>query len=131
MRLLVALPLVALALLAIVACSKSPQEVSFNQQVLPILKRNCVICHMTGDTQGNLGLHPEPYLALVSAPSSQSRLVLVEPGSIENSYLYHKLMDTQASVGGEGSLMPYQRDALAQADIDIIRRWIIEGAQPD
>ena len=86
---------------------------------------------MTGDTQGDLSLHPEPYLSLVSAPSSQSQLMLVQPGSVENSYLYHKLIDTQLTVGGEGAGMPYQRDGLAEADIEIIRRWIMQGAKRD
>jgi len=86
---------------------------------------------MTGDTQGDFSLHPEPYLSLVSAPSSQSQLVLVQPGSVESSYLYHKLVDTQLAVGGEGAGMPYQRDGLAPADIDIIHRWIMQGAKRD
>ena len=118
-------------LLVLVACSKAPGEVSFDLEVLPILKRNCVICHMTGDTQGDFSLHPEPYLSLVSAPSSQSQLVLVQPGSVESSYLYHKLVDTQLAVGGEGAGMPYQRDGLAPVDIDIIHRWIMQGAKRD
>ena len=125
-RLVLSVPLLVLA-----ACSKAPGEVSFDLEVLPILKRNCVICHMTGDTQGDFSLHPEPYLSLVSAPSSQSQLVLVHPGSVENSYLYHKLVDTQLAVGGEGAGMPYQRDGLAPVDIDIIHRWIMQGAKRD
>ena len=111
--------------------SQSTTGVSFDREVLPILKRHCVICHMAGDTQGNFGLHPEPYLSLVSAPSGQSQLKVVEPGSLEDSYLYHKLMGTQASVGGEGTHMPYQRELLTKTDIDIISRWIIEGAKQD
>ena len=116
-------------MLVLGGCTNESEGVSFNQQVLPVLKRHCVVCHMTSDTQGGLGLYPEHHPSLVSAPSNQSKLMLVEPGSIENSYLYHKLMNTQLSAGGEGASMPYQRDALSPADIETIRLWIQEGAK--
>lgn len=114
---------------ALLATAKPVEDISFNQGVLPILKRHCIICHMAGGAQGEFSLYPDPYENLVAAGSKQSRFLQVKPGSVEDSYLYHKLVDTHLSVGGEGASMPYQRDLLESADIEIIRGWILQGAK--
>lgn len=104
-------------------------EVSFNEQVVPLLKRHCVMCHMAGGAQGKFSLYPGPYLNIVAAPSSQSKLSQVEPGSLQNSYLFHKLTGTHIKAGGSGASMPYQRDSLPKTDIVTIRQWIKQGAK--
>jgi hypothetical protein len=45
----------------------------------------------------------------------------------ENSYLYHKITGTQASVGGSGERMP-RGGQLSDAEIQTIRAWIAQGA---
>ncbi len=117
-----------------VACTEPAEKVSFKQQVMPILSRHCLICHMQGDSQGGFTLYPDPYHNMVGVASSQSDLLRVAPASSEGSYLYHKLMGTQQALGSantaarRGVRMPYQREALAANDIAIIRRWIEQGA---
>lgn len=91
--------------------------------------RHCVICHLPGDEQGDLGLYPDPFGSLAGAASNQSPLLRVQPGSAERSYLYHKLIGSQASVGGSGVQMPYQRDPLESDQLDLIRQWIDQGAR--
>lgn len=113
----------------LVPAAHAAEGVSFSEDVLPVLKRHCVICHLPGDEQGELSLHPDAYGNLASAPSSQSPLVRVKPRSAESSYLYHKLKGTQDAVGGSGALMPFQRDALDEAQIEMIRLWIEQGAK--
>ena len=126
--------LLALLALGLCGCSSSEPEAEpepgpgFAQVVVPILNRHCVMCHMEGGAQGELSLHPDPAGNLVGIASTQSEQLLVAPGDIEASYLYHKLTGSHLSVGGEGASMPYQRDLLAAEDVDGIRLWIEQGA---
>ncbi|MFL3656375.1 MAG: hypothetical protein ACJ04P_14980, partial [Halioglobus sp.] len=102
-----------LLLVFLSACESSPSDKAFEQTVEPILTQHCVMCHMAGGAQGELNLFPEPYANLVEVISSQSKLLLVDPGNVEASYLFHKLVGSHLKVGGEGVSMPYQRDSLA------------------
>jgi len=104
-------------------------EISFEAQLLPLLNRNCAVCHMGEGAQGDFSLYPEPYRALVAAKSKQSDLPLVTPGSVESSYLYHKLMGTHREAGGSGALMPFQRDALSEQQLNAVSQWIAAGAK--
>lgn len=89
---------------------------------------SCTGCH--AGAAAPLGLRLEEgvaYAMLVNAPSSEvPSLLRVEPGNPDDSYLVQKLEGT-ASVGGR---MPLDGAALPQATIDVIRQWIIDGAQP-
>jgi hypothetical protein len=121
------------ALLAVLgfahAESASLEKISFEKNVLPILNSYCVMCHLPGSEQGGLGLYPDAWSRLVEVPSKQSPLLLVEPGSADDSYLYIKLIETGESVGGSGLLMPVQQAPLDQGQIETIRLWIEQGAE--
>ena len=88
----------------------------------------CEPCH-TGAT-APLGLRLDSansHALLVGVPSMQQPAVLrVEPNDPNGSYLIQKLQGT-ASVGGR---MPLGGPPLPQADINVIRQWITDGAQP-
>jgi hypothetical protein len=65
------------------------------------------------------------YALLVGVASDEEpSLQRVEPGDPNNSYLVQKLEGTAAT----GGRMPLNGTPLAQADIDVIRQWIAEGA---
>jgi hypothetical protein len=115
--------------LVLAGCESSQPGPGFEQRVVPILNRHCVMCHMVDGAQGELSLYPQPHAALVGTASTQSDLLLVAPGDVEGSYLYHKLVDTHLRVGGEGASMPYQRELLQKQDIDVIEQWIAQGAR--
>ncbi|MBW2264043.1 MAG: hypothetical protein JRG91_18935, partial [Deltaproteobacteria bacterium] len=51
----------------------------------------------------------------------------IEPGSTADSYLWHKVIGTQSSVGGSGSTMPVG-GSLTPHELDLIERWIVAGA---
>ncbi len=104
-------------------------DVSFGTDILPLINRQCVICHMPGGEQGDLGLYSDAFGALVGVPSGQSPLLLIEPGSAERSYLYRKLVRTQDAAGGSGVRMPFQRDPLDAAQIESFRLWTEQGAK--
>jgi hypothetical protein len=115
--------------LFLASCVSSAEIVSFDEDVLPILNKYCVMCHLPGAEQADLVLYPDAWTELVGIPSSQSALSRVEPGSPDKSYLYLKLIDKQETGGGSGLQMPIQQSPLAPAQLEAIRLWIEQGAR--
>lgn len=105
--------------------------VSFRTDLQPILNSRCVVCHVTGAE--NAGLNLARSVArknLVAVPSTESKLLRVSPGKPEESYLMHKLLGSQSSVGGSGKLMPLS-DApqpIEASQLELFRSWIRQGA---
>lgn len=104
-------------------------EVSFQNDVMPVLTAHCVVCHMDGAEQGHLSLFPEAYGHLVGVASTESKLKRVEAGKPDQSYLYRKLMGTHLDAGGSGLRMPVQQDPLDAAFLDLLKQWIEQGAK--
>ena len=87
----------------------------------------CVMCH--GDDVAEAGLNlaeGTSFASLVNVPSTQVALDLVEPNDAENSYLIHKLDGRDGIVGDR---MPYDAEFLSEADIEVIKQWINDGAK--
>ena len=106
-----------------------PGEVSFFAHVAPILQERCAPgCHEPGGEWAVQDLLNSPYFALVDVPSSQVALDKVEPGSLDLSYMWHKLNGTHPEVGGVGDAMPKDRDTLDEYELEIIATWILDGA---
>ena len=114
-------------LLASSSSAFADDAVSFKRDVEPILNKHCVQCHMVGTELGNFSLYPDPRGNMVGMQSTQCGLNLVEPGEPDRSYVLIKMLDTQGAVGGKGLRMPWEYD-LRKADIDVVRRWILQGA---
>lgn len=117
---------VALSLL-VATPALADEVVSFKRDVVPVLNKYCVMCHMEGSELGGFSLYPDPRGNLVKMESTQCRLYLVEPGKPESSYLLIKILGTQAAVGGKGRQMPWD-NALDASQVELIRRWILQGA---
>jgi hypothetical protein len=123
-------------LAVLIACcagfDAAADDARFSRDIVPLLKSRCVMCHMQGSAQAGLTLHPKGgYANLVGVKSTQSPQLLIAPGNAENSYLYRKLLGTQAAAGGSGERMPFGDAALDAAQIELIRRWIEAGAKAD
>jgi hypothetical protein len=103
-----------------------PGPVSFETDIQPILDASCVGCHGDGGS-GGLDLRGSvSYANLVGTVSQNYAPALrVVAGDPEASVLHEKVADT----GAFGGLMP-PRGALASEDVELIRRWIAEGANP-
>ncbi len=89
-----------------------------------IFDASCIGCHGDG---GFAGLDLRDASTIVGQPSTGSPLSLVDPaGSLQSSYLWHKLQDTASSVGGSGGQMPPGGvlDPLAMA---AVQDWISAG----
>lgn len=141
-RLFIVLVMVLLTLAMLLACNSGVTTsedtsttdvsgVSFSRDIQPIFDTNCVVCHQSATANGDLNLEAGlAYRNLVNAESTQSPLMLVTPGDSDGSYLLHKLRGTQGEVGGSGLRMPYGAPSLQQGQIDLILKWIEQGA-PD
>jgi hypothetical protein len=88
----------------------------------------CTNCH--AGSNAPLGLQLEAgvsYAQLVGVPSVENPdLLRVAPGDPDASYLVHKIEGRPDA----GTRMPLNLPPLPQATIDVIRQWIVEGAQP-
>jgi len=88
----------------------------------------CTACH--AGAAAPLGLRLEEgaaYAMLVNVPSVEvPQRARVAPGAPDASYLVHKLEGTAAV----GSRMPLNGPPLDAQTIQVIRQWILEGAQP-
>ena len=104
-----------------------PTFSSINQQVFLGI---CDNCHNANGAAfaGGLRLDAgQAYNQLVNVPSSvKPGAVRVIPGNASDSYLIHKL-EGRSDISG--SRMPLNAAPLPQADIDVIRTWIAQGAQ--
>lgn len=107
----------------------STVQANFESIQSEVFNKSCAVsgCH-TGSS-APLGLNLDAgasYGLLVNQASVQMPSVLrVAPSDPDNSYLIRKLEGNNIS----GSQMPRNRAPLAQADIDMIRQWITDGAQ--
>ncbi len=93
-----------------------------------VLTPICTTCHTGAGAPQGLRLDSANSYALLVGIASQEQPALqrVAAGDPNNSYLIKKLEGT-AGVGGR---MPLGGTPLAQSDIDVIRQWITDGAQP-
>lgn len=103
---------------------------SFMDDLWPIVFPECG-CHVDDNAAGKLHLWKTvAHDNLVGRPSNQvKKMLLVDPGSPDTSYLWHKLVGTHADVDGEGKLMP-PGGALEPDELDLFRAWIEQGALP-
>ncbi len=120
----------------ITACNESsmePGEVSFSEQVQPILTDRCAFggCHAsTSPAAGQSLAEGLAYMNTVNVPSEElPSMDRVEPGDPDQSYLVHKIQGTHLDVGGSGLRMPRGQEPLSDDQIDLIRAWIEQGAR--
>ena len=109
----------------------SASGADLNSRVESLWEAQCTeTCH----EPGGIGVGtPEADLDLTVAASAErgafSRQVpamrLIEPGDPQASYLWHKVMNTHASVGGSGLPMPFGGEALTEEDLGLVSEWII------
>lgn len=113
-----------------VRVTEADVDVSFANDVVPIMKSHCAVCHLTGEEAGKLDLTPaRAYASTVGVLSIESKYRRVEPGFPQESYLLMKLENTHLDHGGKGSRMPYGAEPLDPGDIAKVRSWIAQGAK--
>jgi mono/diheme cytochrome c family protein len=98
------------------------RKVDFAREILPIFRASCFPCHGPERRQGGLRLsnREEAFKGGISG-----RVII--PGDAENSLLVKRISSDE-----EGPRMPKGMTALAPEQIELIKRWINEGAHwPD
>jgi hypothetical protein len=112
-----------------------PPRATFEEIQSTIFTPTCATssCHDPQSHTGNLVLSEgSAHDNLVGVPpdtfgARANGFLRVDPGHPENSFLLVKLLGPPP---GEGSRMPLVGDPLDAGQIDLIRNWILQGAQP-
>jgi hypothetical protein len=106
-------------LLVGVVFAQVPAKVDFAQDVLPLLRENCVSCHGPMKQSGGKRLDRRS-----SALKPLSRRIV--PGSSANSFVYHRV------AGNEFGMQMPPTGELRPEEIATIKTWIDQGAEwPD
>jgi WD40 repeat protein len=118
-----ALAATAIACLHGATSSAEETSISFQRDILPLLRARCQGCHQPARREGGVDFTS---LAGMTVPGD-SGLVAVTPGDAGASELLAQVTPDES---GE-ALMPQERPALAATEIELLRRWIAEGAKVD
>jgi hypothetical protein len=113
-----------------VSAMPGPNEpIDFTNHVLPILEDRCFSCHNAPYEKNGRTIHPKAGLRLDThewVMKGNLDNTVVEAGNLEDSYLYEVITLTE----DDDMFMPPKGGALTSEQIDIIKRWIEEGAKP-
>lgn len=102
------------------AARSAVAPVSFMSDVAPILVQNCIACHNGRKAEGKYAMTTFAALAK-GGPAGAA----VTPGNVEESYLIDLIQhDAEPR-------MPFKQDPLPKDKIDLVTRWIAEGAKYD
>lgn len=96
------------------------QGVSFETQIAPIINERCVNCHGAQRASSNLKLH-----TFADMKKGGRNGILLIPGNPNNSLIIRKLIATG------NQRMPRNGAPLGRDQIQLIARWIVEGARFD
>ncbi|WP_273443736.1 PSD1 and planctomycete cytochrome C domain-containing protein [Neolewinella agarilytica] len=100
-------------------CEQEASPVSFANDIRPILGAKCMSCHGGVRQLGGLSFlfEEDMYKEL------RSEKMAVVPGKPEESEVYRRIISER-----EGLVMPPEGDRLNETEVELIRRWIAEGA---
>ncbi|REJ72323.1 MAG: DUF1553 domain-containing protein [Planctomycetota bacterium] len=98
------------------------KPVSYYKDVRPIFQAHCQGCHQPAKASGEYVM--TDFAKLVGGGETGEAAIV--PGKPEESYL----IDLITPVDGAAE-MPKGKPALSQTDVDLITRWIAEGAEDD
>jgi WD40 repeat protein len=93
--------------------------VSYHREVVPLLQRHCYGCHHPGKRKGDADL-----TAVASLKLGGKHGAAVVPGDPGRSVLF-------SEVTGADPAMPKDGERLSAAQVDLLERWIREGAVDD
>ena len=117
-----------LSLLVVICCfasaysQESADKVSFANEVRPILAANCFGCHQGAIDRG--GFVMTNFEAMLAGGDSEEAAIV--PGKPDGSYLLEMI-----SMHDGKAAMPPNDKPIDQKQVDLIKRWIEEGAVND
>jgi mono/diheme cytochrome c family protein len=112
-----------LALAAALTAARAAAPVNFGREILPILSNHCFHCHGPDDRERKGGLRLDTAEGVRAA--GKSGAVAVVPGRSAESELFLRISSPH-----DDEVMPpaKAKKTLTPAQIDLLKRWIDEGA---
>ena len=104
------------------ASASKDQKVSYDKQIRPILQAQCQGCHQPAKRGGDYVMTSFD-LMLKGGESGDRAIVPSQPGE---SHLVEMITPENGK-----AQMPQDKPPLSSAEIDLITRWIAQGAQND
>ena len=99
-----------------------PSKVNYSQQIEPIFRQHCQGCHQPAKPEGGL-IMTNPNIMLEKGGDSG---LSIARGKADESHLIAEITPRDGKAE-----MPKGAPPLSDADIDLIRRWINEGASTE
>ncbi len=99
------------------------KKIDFNTDVRPILNKNCLSCHGGVKQLGDLSFL---FIDEAVKKKNESGQRIIVPGNAQKSVFIKRILSTDTEVR-----MPPEKDQLSQGDIDILVKWIDQGAKYD
>jgi hypothetical protein len=104
----------------------SDEQLSYNFHIRPILSDKCFACHGPDANKREAGLRLDVADAAFAALKENPGKFAIVPSDIEKSEVYHRIISQDPNT----QMPPPESNlALTQEEIELIKRWIKEGAQ--
>jgi len=97
--------------------------VSYHRDILPIFRTNCLGCHQGAKQRGEFLM--TQFDSLLKGGESGSPAIV--PGNPDASYLVSQI----TPVDGHAEMPETPAKPLSQVEVELVRRWISEGAKDD
>ena len=105
---------------AISSCSPAEIQVSFADDIRPILKNKCMSCHGGVAQQGGLSFLFEEHLY---KPLKTGKKAVI-PGHAAKSEIYQRVISKDPK-----TIMPPEGEKLTETEIALLKTWIDQGAK--
>ena len=102
--------------------SANHSEIDFNTQVKPILNKNCITCHGGVRRQADFSL----LFRSEALKKTKSGKYAIVPGHADRSEMIRRI-----KLNDPEERMPYKHTPLKNEEIEILTRWINQGAKWD
>ncbi|MFD2932299.1 DUF1553 domain-containing protein [Spirosoma flavum] len=96
------------------------KRVDYNTQIKPLLNKNCIVCHGGVKKASDFSLL---FKHEALAPAKSGKLAII-PGNADGSEMIRRLTLTDPD-----ERMPLDHPALKPDEIDLLRKWIDQGAE--
>jgi WD40 repeat protein/mono/diheme cytochrome c family protein len=107
---------------AVAAVTASGPKVSYDKQIRPIFQAQCQGCHQPAKAGGGYVMTAFDRLL----KGGESELPAIVPGKLEESFLVDKITPQDGKAE-----MPQDKPPLSAAELELIGRWIAQGAPDD
>jgi hypothetical protein len=100
------------------ACQE--KQIDFSTEVKPILNKHCISCHGGVKRNGNFSV----LFRHEALDTTESGKLGIIPGDPEHSEMIRRITSNDPELR-----MPYKEEPLSASDVEVLRKWIEQGAQ--